>query len=160
MAPIIVLSKSFIHNGEIPSRFTCDGSNISPSLIWRELPKGTISLSLIVDDPDAPDPNAPKKTWVHWILYNIPVMACGLEEGVSIENLPKWTLQGLNDWNRTGYGGPCPPIGLHRYFFKLYALNTMLSDLVEPTKIQLEKAMQGHIIGYGELIGKYQRQGK
>lgn len=159
MVPLIVLSKSFTHDGAIPSHYTCDGSNISPPLIWRGLPEDTISLSLIVDDPDAPNPNAPKMTWVHWILYNIPATVGGLEEGVSIENLPKLTLQGLNDWHRTGYGGPCPPIGLHRYFFKLYALDSMLPDLGQPTKIQLENAMQGHIVGYGELIGKYQRHG-
>ena len=98
-------------------------------------------------------------TWVHWILYNIPAIAIDLEEGMSNENFPKWTLHGLNDWHFTAYGGPCPPVGLHRYFFKLYALDIMLPDLMCPTKNQLETTMQGHIIGYGELIGKYQRKG-
>lgn len=131
--------------------------DVSPSLYWRRLPEGTISLSLIVEDPDAPDPTAPTSTWVHWILYNIPAIITGLEENVAAENLPKWTLQGLNDWHRTTYSGPCPPIGLHRYFFKLYALDTMLPDLEKPTKKTLEKAMEGHILGYAELIGKYER---
>jgi hypothetical protein len=160
MASLIISSKSFFHEGVIPARFTCEGIDISPPLSWNGLPENTVSLSLVVDDPDAPDPAAPKMTWVHWILYNIPLGVCNLEEGVSIENLPKGTLQGLNDWHRTGYGGPCPPVGQHRYFFKLYALDIMLPDLIKPTKSQLENAMQGHIIGYAELIGKYQRQGK
>jgi Raf kinase inhibitor-like YbhB/YbcL family protein len=151
-------SPSFLHENTIPSRFSCDGEDISPQLTWAGLPAGTKSLALIVDDPDAPDPAAPKMTWVHWLLYNLPPSASGLPEHVSSDNLPIGTLQGINDWHRTGYGGPCPPIGQHRYFFKVYALDAVLPDLKQPTKARLEKAMQGHVIAYAELIGKYQRQ--
>lgn len=154
---LILESPSFLHNSNIPAPYTCDGVNISPQLTWGGLPAGTKSLALIVDDPDAPDPDAPKMTWVHWVLYNMPPSAGGLPENVTIERLPTATLQGKNDWKRTGYGGPCPPIGQHRYFFKLYALDTMLPDLRQPAKTQLENAMQGHIIAHAELIGKYQR---
>lgn len=140
----------------MPARFTCDGDDISPQLAWAGLPAGTESLVLIVDDPDAPDPAAPKMTWVHWLLYNLPPSASGLPENVSA-NLPAGTLQGITDSHRTGYGGPCPPIGQHRYYFKLYALDTMLPDLGQPTKPKLEKAMQGHVLAHAELMGKYQR---
>ncbi|MDE2389786.1 MAG: YbhB/YbcL family Raf kinase inhibitor-like protein, partial [Betaproteobacteria bacterium] len=118
----------------------------------------TKSLVLIVDDPDAPDPAAPKMTWVHWVLYNIPPSAAGLAEGIAEKDLPQGMLQGINDWKRTGYGGPCPPIGTHRYFHKLYALGTVLPDLKHPTKAALEHAMKGHILSQAELIGRYQRQ--
>lgn len=154
---LTLTSTSFSHNDTIPSRYTCDGKDISPQLSWTGIPEGTQSLVLIVDDPDAPDPTAPKMTWVHWILYNIPTSADGLAEGISEKNLPHGTLQGINDWKRTNYGGPCPPIGNHRYYHKLYALDTILPDLHHPTKATLEQAMHGHIIGRGELIGHYQR---
>ena len=150
-------STAFSHQGEIPVRFTCDGSDISPALNWSDLPIGTKSLALIVDDPDAPDPKAPKMTWVHWVLYNLPADAKGLPEAVKAGNLPAGTRQGLNDWKRTGYGGPCPPIGQHRYFHKLYALDVVLPDLGEPSKTKLEQAMQGHILAKTELVGMYQR---
>lgn len=151
-------SSSFPNNGPIPVQHTCEGHDISPELFWTEIPQGTRSLVLIVDDPDAPDPAAPKRTWVHWVLYNIPPEAAGLPEGVETSALPAGTREGLNDWNRTGYGGPCPPIGNHRYFHKLYALDTVLPDLKHPTKAALEKAMQGHVIAHSELIGRYQKQ--
>jgi Raf kinase inhibitor-like YbhB/YbcL family protein len=150
-------SPVFSHNGEIPARFTCDGEDVSPALEWSNLPEGTQSLALIVDDPDAPDPAAPKMVWVHWVLYNIPPSAPGLAGAVKAGDLPEGTKEGLNDWKRTGYGGPCPPIGRHRYFHKLYALDTVLPDLGTPTKGELEKAMEGHVIGQAELIGTYQR---
>jgi len=150
-------SDAFQAGGSIPRRYTCDGEDISPPLQWGAPPQGTRSLALIVDDPDAPDPRAPKMTWVHWVLYNIPPDARGLAEGIRPAQLPKGTLGGLNDWKRTGYGGPCPPIGRHRYFFKLYALDTVLPDLGTPSKAELERAMQGHIIEQTELIGTYQR---
>lgn len=150
-------SPSFSHQGWIPVRHTCDDEDLSPALSWTGLPENTKSLVLIVDDPDAPDPQAPKMVWVHWILYNIPPNARKLPENVMATELPAGTLEGVNDWKRTGYGGPCPPIGTHRYFYKLYALDTLLPDLNKPTKTVLEKAMQGHILAHTELVGLYRR---
>lgn len=155
---MILTSTAFGHKGTIPARHTCDGQDSSPQLSWTGVPAGTKSLVLIVDDPDAPDPAAPKMTWVHWLLYNIPPNATGLPEAVAAKDLPAGTLQGLNDWQRTGYGGPCPPVGNHRYFHKIYALNAMLPDLKSPTKSLLEKTMQSRIIAHAELIGFYQRR--
>ena len=154
---LTITSPAFSHNGEIPKRYTCDGKDISPAVQWSGLPEGTRSLVLIVDDPDAPDPAAPQMTWVHWVLYNIPPDTTGLPEGVKPQDLPRGTKEGLNDWKRTGYGGPCPPIGRHRYFHKLYALDAVLPDLGRPTKGALERAMEGHILSKAELIGTYQR---
>jgi Raf kinase inhibitor-like YbhB/YbcL family protein len=154
---MVINSPSFSHNGVIPSRHTCDGLDISPPLAWSGVPAGTTSFALIVDDPDAPDPAAPKRTWVHWVLYNIPANVGGLAEGIAAKTLPAGTLDGINDWHRTGYGGPCPPVGRHRYFFKLYALDATLPDLNKPSKAALEKAMQGHVLAQAELIGLYQR---
>lgn len=151
-------SSDFMHQGAIPSLLTCDGADLSPSLSWSGLPPQTKSLVLIVDDPDAPDPANPKMTWVHWLLYNIPINIEELPRGVSAENLPTGTLQGKNDWKRTGYGGPCPPVGRHRYFHKLYALDIELPDFHQPDKTQLEAAMAGHIIQQTELVGTYQRR--
>ncbi len=156
--PMTITSPSFMHDRVIPARHTCDGVNTSPSLTWTGVPAGAKSLALVVDDPDAPDPAAPKMTWIHWVLYNIPFNASGLKEGIAVKDLPAGTLQGINDWNRTGYGGPCPPVGKHRYFFKLYALDIMLPDLKHPAKADLERAMQGHVLAQSELIGLYQRQ--
>ena len=150
-------STAFSHNSEIPKRYTCDDADLSPPLSWSDLPAGTQSLALIVDDPDAPDPAAPKMTWVHWVLYNIPPTATGLAEGIKSKDLPAGTREGMNDWKRTGYGGPCPPKGRHRYFHKLYALDVLLPDLGKATKVKLEEAMKGHILGQAELIGTYQR---
>ncbi|MDD1615990.1 MAG: YbhB/YbcL family Raf kinase inhibitor-like protein [Methylococcaceae bacterium] len=154
---MLLQSSAFSPQGDIPKRYTCDGENVSPPLKWSNLPANTESLVLIVDDPDAPDPAAPKKTWVHWLLYNIPPSAFGLAEAVQTLELPEGTLQGMNDMKKTGYGGPCPPIGRHRYVHKLYALDVTLPDLNEPDKAQLEKAMAGHILDHQELIGTYQR---
>lgn len=150
-------SPSFSHQGMIPAHHTCDGEDSSPELVWTGVPESTKSLVLIIDDPDAPDPQAPKMTWVHWILYNIPATTNKLPAQVPSAGLPADTLEGINDWGRIGYGGPCPPIGTHRYFHKLYALNTMLPDLNRPTKAILEQAMQSHIIAQAELIGWYCR---
>jgi Raf kinase inhibitor-like YbhB/YbcL family protein len=154
---MLLQSSAFAPQSDIPKRYTCDGENVSPPLKWSGLPAKTASLVLIVDDPDAPDPAAPKKTWVHWLLYNIPPSASGLAEAVQTLELPQGTLQGMNDMKKTGYGGPCPPIGRHRYFHKLYALDITLPDLNEPDKAMLEKAMAGHILDYKALIGTYQR---
>ena len=153
--PLELSSSSFANQGEIPSRFTCEGDDVSPALSWSGVPAGTRTLALIVDDPDAPDPKAPRMTWVHWVLYNIPPSATGLEEGV--RTLPPGALEGMNDWKRTGYGGPCPPIGRHRYFHKLYALDALLPDLGTPTKAGLEAAMKGHVLGHAEIVGTYQK---
>ena len=150
-------SPNFENQGEIPERYTCDGEDVSPILKWSDIPEGTKSLALIVDDPDAPDPANPRMTWVHWVLYNIPAKAASLPEAVSEDDLPEGTLEGLNDWKRTGYGGPCPPIGKHRYFHKLYALDVVLPDLGLPTKAKLEEAMQDHVLSKAELVGLYQR---
>lgn len=150
-------SQAFSANGEIPPLYTCDGDDTSPPLSWSGLPPGTRSLALIVDDPDAPDPKAPKMTWVHWVLYNIPAGVSGLPENAGKGGLPAGTLEGLNNWKRTGYGGPCPPIGRHRYFHKLYALDRVLPDLGRPSKEELLRAMEGHLLGQAELIGTYQR---
>jgi Raf kinase inhibitor-like YbhB/YbcL family protein len=151
--PLQLSSPAFSHNGAIPREYTCDGEDVSPDLEWRGLPAGAGSLVLIVDDPDAPDPKAPKMTYVHWVLYDIPTSEVKIARG----GKPKGARDGKNDWKRTGYGGPCPPIGRHRYFFKLYALDAMLGDLKTPTKDGLLKAMQGHIVEQAELIGTYQR---
>lgn len=151
-------SPSFENRKSIAGKFTCDGENISPALEWSQVPEGTKSFALIVDDPDAPDPANPRMTWVHWVLYNIPATVSSLPEGVKDKDLPEGTLQGLNDWKKTGYGGPCPPVGKHRYFHKLYALDIVLADLMRPTKAKLEKAMEGHVLSKAELIGLYQRR--
>jgi len=152
-----LISPAFPPNGEIPVIYTCDGKDISPPLEWKGVPPGTKSLVLIVEDPDAPDPAAPRMVWTHWVLYDIPPTAHGLPEGVTPDELPKGTKQGLNDWKRTGYGGPCPPIGRHRYFFRLFALDTVLPDLGTPTKAKLEQAMKGHVIARAVLMGTYER---
>jgi Raf kinase inhibitor-like YbhB/YbcL family protein len=149
-------STVFPQGGEIPAKYTCEGQDVSPPLAWTGVPPNAKSLVLIVDDPDAPDPAAPKMTWVHWVLYNIPPGAGSLPEGA--KQLPPGTLQGLNDWKRTGYGGPCPPIGRHRYFFKLYALEAVLPNLGQVPKAKLEAAMKPHVIAHAELIGTYQKR--
>lgn len=151
-------SSAFQDHQEMPGLYTCDGRDISPPLAWSGLPDGTKSLALIVDDPDAPDPAAPKMTWVHWILYNLPPDTNGLPQGIAAHDLPSGTLGGRNDWNRAAYGGPCPPIGRHRYIHTLYALDMMLPDLDLPTKAKLEIALQGHVLAQAQLTGLYQRQ--
>ncbi len=150
-------SPVFTHNAAIPKNYTCQGKDISPALRWSGLPDGAKSLALVIDDPDAPDPESPKRVWVHWVLYNIPASANGLPEAVTATTLPPGTREGTNDWGRVGYGGPCPPIGRHRYFHKLYALDTVLPDLKQPTKAALEKAMEGHVLEKVELVGTYQK---
>lgn len=150
-------SKAFTDGGEIPAKYTCKGEDMAAPLEWAGVPEEARSLVLIVDDPDAPDPKAPKMTWVHWVLYNIPPDTSGLPEGVAPADLPPGTKEGLNDWKRTGYGAPCPPIGRHRYFHKLYALDTVLKEMDRPTKAQIEAAMRGHIIAEAELVGTYEK---
>src|SRR5512143_3356329 len=150
-------SSAFAPNTDIPSLYTCEGRDQSPPLAWSGVPAGTKSLALIVDDPDAPDPAAPRRTWVHWVLYNIPPDTAGFAAGVLPAKLPAGTREGLNDWQREGYGGPCPPIGRHRYVHKLYALDTVLPVLRPATKAALEKAMRGHILAHDELVGYYKK---
>jgi Raf kinase inhibitor-like YbhB/YbcL family protein len=151
---LTLVSPAFPPNGEIPAAHTCDGANMSPALEWSGAPAGTRSLALIVDDPDAPDPRAPTRTYVHWVLYDIPPSVTGLPAARPAAGDSR---DGLNDWKQRGYGGPCPPVGRHRYFFKLHALDTMLGDLHAPTKDGLEQAMRGHVLERAELVGTYER---
>ena len=155
--PFTLTSPAFAKGDSIPIKFTCEGENISPPLAWHGVPENTRSLVLIVNDPDAPDPKAPKITWDHWVLYNLPVTSTQLPEGVTTDNLPAGTEEGLNSWGTAGYGGPCPPVGRHRYFHKLYALDTEFNNLENPTRSQLEEKMKGHIIAETELVVTYQK---
>lgn len=150
-------SSAIAPNGEIPRRHTCEGDDSAPPLHWDGVPSAARSLVLIVDDPDAPDPAAPRQTWVHWVLLDLPPDSAGLPAGG--RPLPAGARPGLNDWHRPDYGGPCPPTGRHRYFFKLYALDTTLPALQQPTKAAVERAMQGHVLASAELLGTYQKTG-
>ena len=156
---IKITSTAFQAGGSIPSKYTCEDRDLSPPLAWSGAPPGTKTFALIVDDPDAPDPAKPQRVYVHWVLYNIPATTIALPENASKKGLPKGAVQGKNDWGKAEYGGPCPPIGRHRYFFKLYALDTELTGLSSPTKGDLERAMNGHVLESGELIGTYQKAG-
>lgn len=151
-------SSSFDAGGAIPTRFTCEGQDLSPQLGWTAPPAGTKSLALVVSDPDAPDPKAPEHTWVHWVLYDLPPSMRELPEGV--KEPPMGSRAGANDFKRMGWNGPCPPIGRHRYVYELYALDTQLPDLMKPGKADLEKAMAGHVLAKGELVGTYQKIAK
>lgn len=155
---LMLTSPAFAAGTSIPAKYTCDGANVSPPLSWSGVPPGTKSLAVIVDDPDAPDPAAPQRTWVHWVVYDIPPDAPGLPEGAGLHGLPRGARTGANDWNKSEYGGPCPPVGRHRYFHKLYALDVVLPALAHPSKAALEKAMQHHIVGQAELVGTYERK--
>ncbi len=152
-----ITSTAFEEGSAMPTVYTCDGDDISPPLSFFGVPEAAQSLVLIVDDPDAPDPKAPRMTWVHWVLYNIPVAVSGMVEDTARHGLSPGTREGKNDWGRIGYGGPCPPIGRHRYFHKLYTLDVKLPDLQAPTKAELERAMQGHVLATASLIGTYQK---
>ena len=149
-----ISSTAFADNGEIPAVHTCEGRDVAPPLQFGGVPAGAKSLALIVDDPDAPDPAAPKMTWVHWVVYDLAPATAGLPEGGA---LPSGARDGLNDWKRIGYGGPCPPVGRHRYFFKLYALDAPLADLPTPTKAAVEHAMQGHVLAQAQCVGTYRK---
>jgi Raf kinase inhibitor-like YbhB/YbcL family protein len=156
--PFTLTSPAFSNNGSIPKKYTCEGPDDSPQLDWSGAPSATKTFALIVDDPDAPDPKAPKMVYVHWVVYNIPAETTRLPENAH-KNLPSGARHGSNDWKRATWGGPCPPIGRHRYFFKLYALDTDLRSLTNPTKADIEKAMQGHILATAQLMGTYQKAG-
>lgn len=153
--PLTLISPAFADGGEIPTLYTCEGDDINPPLSWDWVPEGTRSFALIVDDPDAPDPKKPQRTWSHWVLYNMDDNTREIPADVDEDQLPPGTLEGLNDWKRTGWGGPCPPIGRHRYFHKLYALDVALPRLAAPTKAELERAMEGHVLAEAVLIGTY-----
>ena len=161
--PLSIRSAAFEPNGPIPTRHTCEGDDLSPPLEWAGVPEGTASLVLIVDDPDAPDPAAPKMTYVHWVLYDLPPSTSGLPEGVGADALPAGAREGQNDWKRRGWGGPCPPVGRHRYFFKLFALDTTLDAGLGAvggagaTKREVEAAMEGHVLEAAELVGTYEK---
>lgn len=156
MQTFTLTSSAFTAQSSIPARYTCEGGDTSPALAWTHPPAGTKSFALIVDDPDAPDPAAPQTTWVHWVVYDIPASVSSLAEGAS-KTMPAGSRDGVNDWQSPGYRGPCPPIGRHRYFHKLYALDVVLPDLGAPNKARLEAAMQGHVLAKAELMGTYQK---
>jgi len=155
--PLRITSPTFDREQELPVRYTCEGAGVSPPLAWSGLPSGTKSLALIVDDPDAPDPRAPRTTWVHWVVYDMPPTVSSLAEGVV--ELPAGSREGRNDWGRTGYGAACPPVGRHRYFHKLFALDVVLPDLDQPDKAKLERAMSGHVLAQAALVGTYAKRG-
>lgn len=157
MTTLKIESSAFADGAEIPRKFTCQGDDVSPPLSWSGVPDGARSLVLIVDDPDAPDPAAPRMTYVHWVLYNLPPESTGLPENAASAGLPPGTCEGLNDWRRTGYGGPCPPVGRHRYFFKLYALSATLGGADRPTKAHVESLMRGYVLAEAVLMGTYQK---
>ena len=154
---LTIRSPAFPHGGAIPPLHTCEGQDVSPALEFAGAPEGTKTLVLIVHDPDAPDPAAPKIDWVHWVLYNLPAACKGLPQAVIETALPPGTLPGMSDFKRTGWGGPCPPIGKHRYFFVLHALDIALPDLGTPTRKSLERALTGHLLATAELLGTYQK---
>lgn len=153
---LVLTSTAFEDGGEVPVEFTADGKNISPPLSWSGVPSEAKSLALIVEDPDAPDPAAPQRVFVHWVAYNLPAGESGLKQNADTTGFPAGAKTGTNDWGQAGYGGPKPPIGRHRYYFKLYALDEVLHDLNNPDKRTLEKAMQGHILEETALMGTYQ----
>jgi len=153
-----IRSPSFTDGSSIPQRHTCEGADVSPPLEFDGAPAGTRSLALVVDDPDAPDPRAPTRVWVHWVLYDLPPDTRALPEALAASRLPKGAREGVNDWNRTGWGGPCPPIGRHRYFFKLYALDVELGDLRRPSKADLLAAMHGHVLAEAQVMGTYEKR--
>jgi hypothetical protein len=156
-----IKSTDFSHGDEIPLKFTCEGENISPELQWSGAPANTKSFVLIVDDPDAPDPDAPKTTFVHWVVYDIPPGSAGFKENIAVgKTISSGGIQGITDYRILGYKGPCPPIGRHRYFFKLYALDTVLKLDPGKSKTEIIKAIHGHVKGEAVLMGTYKKTKK
>ena len=154
---LTLTSSAFADHRPIPKKYTCQGADVSPPLSWSGAPAGTRSFALIVDDPDAPDPAAPKRTWVHWVLYNLASTQSELAEGIGSNAPPPGAIQGPNDFKQVHYGGPCPPIGRHRYFFKLYALDRMLAPGEPLHKAALLAAIEGHVLAQAELVGTFQK---
>ncbi len=154
MEEMRLTSPAFAEGDAIPAQYTCNGADVSPPLRWNALPVGTRALALICDDPDAP-----LGTWVHWVLFNLPPSLGGLPEGVPAQKTPEvGGMHGMNSWRRIGYGGPCPPSGTHRYYFRLYALDTLLNLDSNATAKDVQAAMQGHVLGMAQLMGRYSRQ--
>lgn len=153
---LTLTSPAFKQGGKIPSSYTCEGDDVSPPLVFEDVPQGTKSLALVIDDPDAPDPKAPQRVWVHWVVFNLPPETKELAENASAAGLPAGAVQGVNDFHKKNYGGPCPPIGRHRYFHKLYALDVRLPAKALG-KAELEAAMQGHVLGKAELMATHQK---
>jgi Raf kinase inhibitor-like YbhB/YbcL family protein len=160
MMAFTLSSADFAAGGEIPRDLTCEGANVSPALAWSDVPAAAKSLVLLVDDPDAPDPRAPRTTWAHWLLYDLPPTLTSLVRGVTRAALPPEAREGVNDWHRTGYGGPCPPIGRHRYFHHLFALDVVLGDLGAPNRTHLLGAIKGHVLAEATLIGTYEKRNR
>ena len=158
--PLTITSTRFEEGEEIPTEYTCEGDDVSPPLAWSGQPPDTRSFVLIVEDPDAPDPAKPLRTWVHWVLYNIPHDADNLPHAVTTDDLPSPAREGLNDWKRPGWGGPCPPVGRHRYFFRLYALDRFLPDIGDLRADEVRSEMEGSLLEEAELIGTYQKKKK
>lgn len=150
-------SEAFAAGAEIPTAYTCEGADRSPPLRWTGVPAAARSLALVITDPDAPDPAHPQRTWVHWIVFDLPAGDGALPEAVPTDRLPTGAREGTNDFERTTYGGPCPPIGRHRYIHTLYALDAAFPQLVAPTRAELEAAIAGHVVAQAELIGTYQK---
>ena len=151
-------STAFAAGQAIPARHTCDGADVSPPLAWSDPPPGAKSFALVVDDPDAPDPKAPRMRWVHWVVYDLPASVRALGEGVArAADLPAGAHVGRNDWKKAAWGGPCPPVGRHRYVFTLYALDATLGDRGPLTRGDLEAAAKGHVLAKAELVGTYER---
>jgi Raf kinase inhibitor-like YbhB/YbcL family protein len=154
---LVLTSTAFAHEGEIPREYTCEGRNVPPPFSFADVPANAQSLALIVHDPDVPDPRNPRRIWVHWVLYNLPTTTTGLPAAVSPAQLPAGTRAGENDWHQRGYGGPCPPVGRHRYVHTLYALDVVLPDLRGPTRSALLQAFEGHVVAEARLIGTYEK---
>ena len=152
-----ISSPVFAEGAGIPAKYTCDGADVSPPLAWSGVPEAAKTLALIVDDPDAPDPAAPKVTWIHWVVYNLPAASAGLPEAVAAAALPQGAVLGTNDFKQAAWGGPCPPVGRHRYFFKLYALDSLL-PAGGASKAEVEAAMAGHVLATAQLVGTYQKK--
>jgi Raf kinase inhibitor-like YbhB/YbcL family protein len=155
-----LISPAFGQNGSIPSQYTCDGDDLSPPLGWSDVPSDAKSLALIMDDPDSPDPAKPQRVFVHWVVFNISPIMRKLPLNAARPILPGTAQPGTNDFGTQTYGGPCPSVGRHRYIFKLYALDTQLKGLKNPTKAELEQAMEGHLVDSVELVGTYEKQKK